>query len=88
MSRTPTHWGGAQVTYHRDKFSGHILLHPMSAPMTMRWLIDRFAGRPVNDHIVRTTWPTLFNPLTYLGMVRLGGIVAGCSPGAICPAAL
>lgn len=68
--------GGAQVTYHRDKFSGHILLHPMSAPMTMRWLIDRFAGRPVNEHIVRTTWPTLFNPLTYLGMVRLGSIVA------------
>ncbi len=68
--------GGAQVTYHRDKLSGHILLHPMSAPMTMRWLIDRFAGRPVNEHVIRTTWPTLLNPLTYLGMLRLGGIVA------------
>lgn len=66
---------GAQVTYHRDMFSEHMLLHPMSAPMTLRWLIDRFAGRPLDDHIVRTTWPTLFNPITYPGMWRLGGIV-------------
>lgn len=35
--------GGAQLTYHRDMFSEHMLLHPMSAPMTLRWLIDRFA---------------------------------------------
>lgn len=68
--------GGAQVTYHRDRFSEHLLLHPMSAPMTLRWLIDRFADRPIDDHIVRTTWPTLFNPITYPGMWRLGGIVA------------
>ncbi len=67
--------GGAQVTYHRDMFSEHLLLHPMSAPMTLRWLIDRFADRPIEAHIVRTTWPTLFNPITYPGMWRLGGIV-------------
>ena len=68
--------GGTQVTYHRDMFSEHMLLHPMSAPMTLRWLIDRFAERPLDAHIVRTTWPTLFNPITYPGMWRLGGIVA------------
>ena len=67
--------GGAQVTYHRDMFSEHMLLHPMSAPMTLRWLTDRFAGLPVQEHIVRTTWPTLFNPITYAGMWRLSGIV-------------
>jgi triacylglycerol lipase len=67
--------GGARVTYHRDLFSEHMLLHPMSAPMTLRWLIDRFADRPLDAHIVRTTWPTLFNPITYPGMWRLGGIV-------------
>ena len=67
--------GGSPVTYHRDKFSEHMLLHPMSAPMTLRWLIDRFADRPLDAHIVRTTWPTLFNPITYPGMWRLGGIV-------------
>jgi triacylglycerol lipase len=65
---------GANVTYHRDRFSEHLLLHPMSAPMTLRWLIDRFADRPLDEHIVRTTWPTLFNPITYPGMWRLGGI--------------
>lgn len=67
--------GGAQVTYHRDLFSEHMLLHPMSAPMTLRWLIDRFADRPLDAHIVRTKWPTLFNPITYAGMWRLSGIV-------------
>jgi triacylglycerol lipase len=65
---------GAAVTYHRDMFSEHILLHPMSAPMTLRWLRDRFAGLPLSAHKVRTTWPTLFNPSTYKGMVRLGMI--------------
>ncbi|MDI3315711.1 MAG: lipase family protein [Mycobacterium sp.] len=68
--------GGAHVTYHRDAFCDHILLHPLSAPMTMRWLQDRFAGRPLSRHVIRTTWPTLLNPLTYLGMVRLGVIAA------------
>ncbi|MCB0925272.1 MAG: lipase [Mycobacterium sp.] len=67
--------GGARVTYHRDRFSEHMLLHPMSAPMTLRWLIDRFAERPLDAHIVRTTWPTLLNPITYAGMWRLSGIV-------------
>lgn len=73
--------GGAKVTYHRDMFSEHLLLHPMSAPMTLRWLTDRFDGRPLDEHIVRTTWPTLLNPMTYKGMWRLvrivGRVIAG-----------
>ena len=73
--------GGAQVTYHRDMFSEHMLLHPMSAPMTLRWLTDRFAGRPLDAHIIRTHWPTLLNPMTYAGMWRLGGIVARVMTG-------
>jgi hypothetical protein len=68
--------GGSDVTYHRDLFSEHMLLHPMSAPMTLRWLRDRFAGRPLRDHLVRTTWPTLLNPSTYRGMARLALISA------------
>ena len=63
--------GGASVTYHRDLFSEHMLLHPMSAPMALRWLIDRFDGKPLSEHLVRTTWPTLLNPMTYVGMTRL-----------------
>ena len=68
--------GGASVTYHRDVFSEHMLLHSMSAPMTLRWLRDRFAGRPLDEHLVRTTWPTLFSPSTYRGMARLAVIAA------------
>ncbi|MCV7413629.1 lipase [Mycobacterium florentinum] len=68
--------GGADVSYHRDAFNEHALLHPLSAPMTLRWLTDRFAGRPLKDHLIRTTWPTAFNPITYTGMLRLGLIAA------------
>lgn len=68
--------GGASVTYHRDMLSEHLLLHPMSAPMTLRWLRDRFAGRPLRTHITRTKWPTLLNPSTYRGMLTLGKITA------------
>ena len=67
---------GGVVTYHRDRFCGHLLLHPLSAPMTLRWLRDRFTDRPVNEHKTRTVWPTIFNPSTYLGMVKLGVITA------------
>jgi pimeloyl-ACP methyl ester carboxylesterase len=73
--------GGAAVTYHRDMFSEHMLLHPMSAPMTLRWLRDRFAGLPLNENIARTTWPTMFNPSTYKGMIKLlaiaGRVITG-----------
>ena len=73
--------GGSEVTYHRDMFSEHMLLHPMSAPMTLRWLRDRFAGRPLRDHLVRTKWPTLLNPSTYRGMARLAVISAKVMTG-------
>jgi alpha-beta hydrolase superfamily lysophospholipase len=63
--------GGADVTYHRDAFNEHLLLHPLSAPMALRWLQDRFAHRPLTDHLIRTKRPTMFNPATYVGMARL-----------------
>ncbi len=68
--------GGARVTYHRDAFNEHMLLHPLSAPMTLRWLTDRFNRRPLTEHHIRTTWPTMFNPMTYVGMARLARIAA------------
>jgi alpha-beta hydrolase superfamily lysophospholipase len=68
--------GGASVTYHRDMFSEHMLLHPMSAPMALRWLTDRFTGKPLSEHLMRTKWPTLLNPMTYVGMARLIKIAA------------
>ncbi len=66
---------GADVTYHRDRFSEHMLLHPMSAPTALRWLRERIEGLPVAEHRRRTAWPTLFNPSTYRGMIRLGAVV-------------
>jgi triacylglycerol lipase len=68
--------GGASVTYHRDTFSEHLSLHPLSAPMTLRWLTDRFAGKPVSENFARTKWPTMLNPMTYVGMARLVRIAA------------
>lgn len=68
--------GGTDVTYHRDAFCEHLLLHPLSAPMALRWLQDRFAGRPVSTRRARTKWPTMFNPATYTGMARLAVIAA------------
>jgi hypothetical protein len=68
--------GGADVTYHRDALSEHITLHPLSAPMALRWLQDRFADRPLADHLLRTNWPTILNPVTYIGMARLAVIAA------------
>ncbi|RDH76626.1 lipase [Mycolicibacterium moriokaense] len=68
--------GGASVTYHRDMFSEHLSLHPLSAPMALRWLTDRFAGKPLSEHLVRTKWPTMLNPMTYVGMARLARIAA------------
>jgi len=68
--------GGARVTYHRDAFNEHMVLHPLSAPMALRWLTDRFARRPLTEHLIRTTWPTMFHPMTYVGMARLAKIAA------------
>ncbi len=68
--------GGASVTYHRDMFSEHMLLHPMSAPMTLRWLTDRFDGKPLTSTWSGRKWPTLLNPMTYVGMARLAKIAA------------
>lgn len=73
--------GGTNVTYHRDLLGEHMLLHPLSAPMTLRWLRDRFAGRPPKTNRARTTWPTLLNPSTYRGMLRLGVISAKVMTG-------
>ncbi len=68
--------GGARLTYHRDLLSEHILLHPLSAPMVLNWLRDRFANRPLPRGAVQSEWPALLNPKTYLGLARLGLVAA------------
>ncbi|MCV7191722.1 lipase family protein [Mycolicibacterium brumae] len=73
--------GGARIAYHRDLFCEHLLLHPLAAPMALRWLTDRFQGRPTSDNMVRTVWPTVLNPITYAGMFRLGKVLARMAGG-------
>ncbi|WP_299569464.1 lipase family protein [uncultured Williamsia sp.] len=72
---------GTDVTYHRDRFSEHMLMHPLSAPTALRWLRERVEGRPVDENRRRTAWPTLFNPATYRGMIRLGAIAGKVMSG-------
>ena len=64
------------VTYHRDMFSEHMLLHPLSAPMTLRWLtrpIQRQAAVRAHDS---DQMADAAEPMTYVGMARLAKIVA------------
>ncbi|OBI10239.1 lipase [Mycolicibacter heraklionensis] len=68
--------GGVRLTYHRDLLSEHATLHPLSAPMVLDWLGDRFANRPLPQTRFSSGWPALLNPKTYLGLLRLG-VVAG-----------
>jgi len=49
---------GVHVTYLRDRLSEHLSLHPLSAPLTLDWLQDRFDGRPVPPSGVTTVWST------------------------------
>ena len=67
--------GGAHVTYHRDALSEHIVLHPLSAPMTLNWLADRFVGKPLAP-ARQSSWPTLLHPSTYVGLAKLGLVSA------------
>lgn len=39
--------------------------------MTLNWLAERFDGKPLGP-TVRTSWPALLNPATYLGLLKLG----------------
>ena len=33
-----------------------------------------FAGRPLSDGVVRSDWPALLNPKTYVGLLKLGRV--------------
>ena len=67
--------GGSHVTYHRDVLSEHLVLYPLSVPMALGWLSDRFAGKALPP-ARQTWWPMLLNPSTYVGLARLGLISA------------
>ncbi|WP_032369998.1 lipase family protein [Rhodococcoides fascians] len=62
---------GAHVTYLRDRLSEHLSLHPLSAPLTLDWLADRFAGLPVAEPATRTVWSTAFSFAAVRGLMSL-----------------
>lgn len=62
---------GAHVTYLRDRLSEHLSLHPLSAPLTLDWLADRFAGVPVPGPSTRTVWSTAFSLAAVRDLVSL-----------------
>ncbi|CAJ1498756.1 lipase family protein [[Mycobacterium] kokjensenii] len=75
--------GGSRVTYYRDLLSEHVTLHPLSAPMVLGWLRDRFADRPLPPAAVHTGLPVLLNPKTYLGLASLGAVTVRVVTGGV-----
>ncbi|MSX07442.1 MAG: lipase, partial [Actinobacteria bacterium] len=55
----------------RDRLSEHLSLHPLSAPLTLDWLADRFAGLPVAEPATRTVWSTAFSFAAVRGLMSL-----------------
>ena len=54
--------GGARVTYHRDAFNEHMILHPLSAPMTLALAHGPVRGStadraPDQDHVADDVQP-------------------------------
>lgn len=65
---------GAQVTYRRDRLSEHLLLHPLSAPLALNWLADRFAHLPLPQPDIRTVWSTALSASGVRGLLGLGRV--------------
>ena len=63
--------GGANVTYVRDRLSEHFTLLPLATPLSLDWLADRIAGRPVRDAGTRTVWSVLANPSSWRGLLEM-----------------
>lgn len=61
---------GARVTYIRDRRSTHASLHPLSAPMTINWIGDRFARRTL-DAPRTATIASVVGPKELLGLANM-----------------
>ncbi|MFE1593000.1 lipase family protein [Nocardia sp. NPDC058705] len=62
---------GAHVTYLRDRGSEHISLLPLSTPLSLNWLADRFAGLAVTPSQTRTVRSVLALPAGSRGLGAL-----------------
>ncbi len=59
---------GAHVTYLRDRASEHLSLLPLSTPLSLNWLEDRFAGVVVTPSETRTVRSVLALPAGRRGL--------------------
>ncbi|MFD3592975.1 lipase family protein [Nocardia sp. NPDC058640] len=62
---------GAHVTYLRDRTSEHLTLLPLSTPLSLNWLSDRFAGVPATPSQTRTVRTVLSLPAGRHGFAAL-----------------
>ncbi|WP_286143877.1 lipase family protein [Mycobacterium sp. D16R24] len=62
---------GAHVTYLRDVLSEHLLLHPISTPVALAWISDRFHDRALQPSKTQRG-ALVLAPRTWIGLLRLG----------------
>ncbi|WP_227979198.1 lipase family protein [Nocardia spumae] len=65
--------GGATVGYIRDRLSDHFSLFPLATPLSLDWLADRIAGRPVTETDTRTVWSVAASPARWRGLLDMAG---------------
>ncbi|MGQ4598048.1 lipase family protein [Nocardia sp. R6R-6] len=73
--------GGAAVTYVRDRLSEHLSLLPLSTPISLDWLADRFAGQPVSDVGDTTVWSVAASPSGVRGLLEMAVTAAKVALG-------
>ncbi|MBY6705254.1 lipase [Rhodococcus sp. BP-241] len=72
---------GAEVEYVRDRTSEHITLLPLSVPLTLRWLDDRFAGRRPGPAATRTVFSVAASWRSAAGYLAMAGSAARALTG-------
>ncbi|WP_406267878.1 lipase family protein [Nocardia sp. NBC_00881] len=73
--------GGAVVTYVRDRLSEHFSLLPLSTPISLDWLAERFAGQPVSDDGDTTVWSVAASPAGVRGLLSMAVTAAKVALG-------
>ncbi|QLY30889.1 lipase family protein [Nocardia huaxiensis] len=63
--------GGAAVWYVRDRLSEHFSLLPLSTPISLDWLADRIAGKPLQAPTTKTVWSVALHPARWRSMVEM-----------------
>ncbi|WP_245717425.1 lipase family protein [Nocardia jejuensis] len=62
---------GAAVWYVRDRLSEHFSLLPLATPMSLDWLADRIAGKPLPAPSTKTVWSVALAPAHWRSMVEM-----------------